>query len=99
MRIVLGVAGGIAAYKAIDVCRQLVDAGAHVAPVLTADATRFVGTVTFSCGTPSSRGFRCTQPLMRPEPARRRSPKSVPSTLRVTMVPVRAVISPMRSRS
>jgi phosphopantothenoylcysteine decarboxylase / phosphopantothenate---cysteine ligase len=47
-RVVLGVAGGIAAYKAIEVCRQLVDAGAHVAPVLTTDATRFVGTVTFS---------------------------------------------------
>ena len=35
-RIVLGVSGGIAAYKAIEVCRRLVDAGAHVAPVLTA---------------------------------------------------------------
>ena len=40
--------GGIAAYKAVEVCRRLVDAGAHVAPVLTADATRFVGEVTFS---------------------------------------------------
>ena len=47
-RVVLGVCGGIAAYKAIELCRRLVDAGAHVAPVLTADATRFVGTVTFS---------------------------------------------------
>jgi phosphopantothenoylcysteine decarboxylase/phosphopantothenate--cysteine ligase len=46
--VVLGVCGGIAAYKAIELCRRLVDAGAHVAPVLTADATRFVGTVTFS---------------------------------------------------
>ena len=36
--VVLGVTGGIAAYKAVDVCRQLVDAGAHVAPVLTAGA-------------------------------------------------------------
>ena len=34
-RIVLGVSGGIAAYKAVDVCRRLVDAGAHVIPVLT----------------------------------------------------------------
>ena len=34
-RVVLGVSGGIAAYKAIDVCRRLVDAGAHVVPVLT----------------------------------------------------------------
>jgi phosphopantothenoylcysteine decarboxylase/phosphopantothenate--cysteine ligase len=47
-RIVLGVTGGIAAYKAVEVCRRLVDAGAHVVPVLTDDATRFVGEVTFS---------------------------------------------------
>ncbi len=47
-RIVLGVCGGIAAYKAVEVCRLLVDAGAHVIPVLTAEATRFVGAVTFS---------------------------------------------------
>ena len=36
------------AYKAIDLCRRLVDAGAHVAPVLTPDALRFVGALTFS---------------------------------------------------
>jgi phosphopantothenoylcysteine decarboxylase / phosphopantothenate---cysteine ligase len=47
-RVVLGVTGGIAAYKAVEVCRRLVDAGAHVAPVLTEGATRFVGEVTFS---------------------------------------------------
>jgi phosphopantothenoylcysteine decarboxylase/phosphopantothenate--cysteine ligase len=47
-RVVLGVSGGIAAYKAVDVCRRMVDAGAHVMPVLTADALRFVGAVTFS---------------------------------------------------
>lgn len=47
-RVVLGVSGGIAAYKAIEVCRRLVDAGAFVSPVLTEDATRFVGAVTFS---------------------------------------------------
>jgi phosphopantothenoylcysteine decarboxylase/phosphopantothenate--cysteine ligase len=47
-RIVLGVSGGIAAYKAVEVCRRLVDAGAHVAPVLTEDALRFVGALTFS---------------------------------------------------
>ncbi|MCY4163900.1 MAG: bifunctional phosphopantothenoylcysteine decarboxylase/phosphopantothenate--cysteine ligase CoaBC [bacterium] len=46
-RIVLGVSGGIAAYKAVEVCRRLVDAGAHVMPVLTKGATRFVGTATF----------------------------------------------------
>src|ERR1700704_3427689 len=47
-RVVLGVTGGIAAYKAADVCRRLVDAGAHVVPVLADDAQRFVGAVTFS---------------------------------------------------
>jgi phosphopantothenoylcysteine decarboxylase / phosphopantothenate---cysteine ligase len=47
-RVVLGVSGGIAAYKAVDVCRRLVDGGAHVAPVLTTDALRFVGALTFS---------------------------------------------------
>jgi phosphopantothenoylcysteine decarboxylase / phosphopantothenate---cysteine ligase len=47
-RVVLGVSGGIAAYKAIEVCRRLVDAGVHVTPVLTDDATRFVGELTFS---------------------------------------------------
>ena len=40
--------GGIAAYKAVEVCRRLVDAGVHVAPVLTEDAQRFVGALTFS---------------------------------------------------
>ena len=47
-RIVLGVTGGIAAYKAVEVCRRLVDAGAHVAPVLTNGAEHFVGRTTFS---------------------------------------------------
>jgi phosphopantothenoylcysteine decarboxylase / phosphopantothenate---cysteine ligase len=47
-RIVLGVSGGIAAYKAIDVCRRLVDRGAYVIPVLTRGAMRFVGEATFS---------------------------------------------------
>jgi phosphopantothenoylcysteine decarboxylase/phosphopantothenate--cysteine ligase len=47
-RIVLGVSGGIAAYKAVEICRRLVDAGAHVMPVLTTGATRFVGPLTFS---------------------------------------------------
>ncbi len=46
-RIVLGITGGIAAYKAIEVCRRLTDAGAHVAPVMTKGALRFVGRATF----------------------------------------------------
>ncbi len=47
-QIVLGVSGGIAAYKAVEVCRRLVDLGAHVTPVLTAGALRFVGEATFA---------------------------------------------------
>ena len=46
--IVLCVSGGIAAYKAVELCRQLVDAGAHVAPVMTADAEHFIGKTTLS---------------------------------------------------
>jgi phosphopantothenoylcysteine decarboxylase/phosphopantothenate--cysteine ligase len=46
--IVLCVSGGIAAYKAVELCRQLVDAGAHVAPVMTSDAEHFIGKTTLS---------------------------------------------------
>ena len=46
-RIVLGVSGGIAAYKAVEICRRMVDAGAHVVPVLTDGALHFVGRTTF----------------------------------------------------
>jgi phosphopantothenoylcysteine decarboxylase/phosphopantothenate--cysteine ligase len=50
--VALCVTGGIAAYKAVIVARLLVQAGAHVVPVLSASASRFVGKVTFSgiCG-------------------------------------------------
>jgi phosphopantothenoylcysteine decarboxylase / phosphopantothenate---cysteine ligase len=47
-RIVVGVTGGIAAYKAVEVCRRLVDAGAHVMPVMTEGAERFIGRTTLS---------------------------------------------------
>ncbi|MFY9783882.1 MAG: bifunctional phosphopantothenoylcysteine decarboxylase/phosphopantothenate--cysteine ligase CoaBC [Acidimicrobiales bacterium] len=47
-RIVLGVAGGIAAYKSVELLRLLREKGYHVACVLTPDATRFVGALTFS---------------------------------------------------
>jgi phosphopantothenoylcysteine decarboxylase/phosphopantothenate--cysteine ligase len=47
-RVVLGVSGGIAAYKAIELCRRLVDAGAFVSPVLTPDSLHFVTEQTFS---------------------------------------------------
>jgi phosphopantothenoylcysteine decarboxylase/phosphopantothenate--cysteine ligase len=47
-RIVLGVAGGIAAYKSVELLRLLRDANYYVLPILTPDAARFVGEVTFS---------------------------------------------------
>ena len=47
-RVVLGVTGGISAYKAVEVCRRLVGAGAHVVPVMTAGASRFIGQATLS---------------------------------------------------
>jgi phosphopantothenoylcysteine decarboxylase / phosphopantothenate---cysteine ligase len=47
-RVVLGVSGGIAAYKAVEVCRRLMDGGAYVSPVLTKGSTRFIGPTTFS---------------------------------------------------
>ncbi|NNN10100.1 MAG: bifunctional phosphopantothenoylcysteine decarboxylase/phosphopantothenate--cysteine ligase CoaBC [Acidimicrobiaceae bacterium] len=47
-RIVLGVSGGIAAYKSVEILRRMRDAGYFVSPILTPDATRFVGAVTFS---------------------------------------------------
>ncbi len=42
MKIVLGVSGGIAAYKAPELVRRLQDAGADVRVILTPNATRFV---------------------------------------------------------
>lgn len=46
-RIVLGVGGGIAAYKAADLVRRLMERGAEVRVVMTGAATRFVTPATF----------------------------------------------------
>jgi phosphopantothenoylcysteine decarboxylase/phosphopantothenate--cysteine ligase len=46
-RVLLGVSGGIGAYKAALLARALVQAGADVEVVLTRGATRFVGAATF----------------------------------------------------
>lgn len=46
-RVLLGVSGGIAAYKAAELVRRLGDAGAEVRVVLTANAARFVTALTF----------------------------------------------------
>jgi phosphopantothenoylcysteine decarboxylase/phosphopantothenate--cysteine ligase len=54
-RVLMGVTGGIAAYKAADLCSKLVQAGALVDVVMTEAATRFVAPLTFSalCGRPA----------------------------------------------
>jgi phosphopantothenoylcysteine decarboxylase/phosphopantothenate--cysteine ligase len=47
-RVVLGVSGGIAAYKAADLLRRLTEAGHDVTVVPTAAALRFVGAATWA---------------------------------------------------
>ncbi|MCQ4166016.1 bifunctional phosphopantothenoylcysteine decarboxylase/phosphopantothenate--cysteine ligase CoaBC [Tahibacter sp. P2K] len=46
-RVLLGVTGGIAAYKAAELVRRLGDAGAQVRVVMTENAARFVTPLTF----------------------------------------------------
>ena len=46
-RILLGVTGGVAAYKAVMVASRLTQAGAVVDVVMTEAATRFVAPLTF----------------------------------------------------
>ena len=45
--ILLGVTGGIAAYKVADLCSKLVQAGASVSVVMTEAAAQFIGATTF----------------------------------------------------
>lgn len=46
-QVIVGVSGGIAAYKACTVVRQLAEAGHHVRVIPTESALRFVGAATF----------------------------------------------------
>ena len=46
--IIVGVTGGIAAYKTAALVSQLVQAGSHVTAVMTDDAKQFVGAATFA---------------------------------------------------
>ena len=50
-RLVLGVSGGIAAFKAVALARLAVEAGAEVRVVMTASATEFIGPATFAAVT------------------------------------------------
>lgn len=45
--ILLGVTGGVAAYKAADLCSKLVQAGAKVSVIMTQAAEQFIGATTF----------------------------------------------------
>jgi len=54
LNILLGVSGGIAAYKAVDLAGKLTAAGAKVNTVMTANACRFVGPKSFEAVTGSA---------------------------------------------
>ena len=66
-RVVLGVSGGIAAYKACDVLRALTETGHHVDVVPTESALRFVGSATFEAlsGNPVTDGVFSDVPSVR----------------------------------
>ncbi len=48
MKIALGVSGGIAAYKAAEIVRQLQERGVRVQVIMTAAAQEFVRPLTFA---------------------------------------------------
>ncbi|MCL5070297.1 MAG: bifunctional phosphopantothenoylcysteine decarboxylase/phosphopantothenate--cysteine ligase CoaBC [Actinobacteria bacterium] len=47
-KIILGITGSIAAYKAADICSKLVKSGAVVYPVMSPNALYFINPITFS---------------------------------------------------
>ena len=51
LNILLGVTGGVAAYKAVDLASKLTAAGANVQTVMTENACRFIGPVSFEAVT------------------------------------------------
>jgi phosphopantothenoylcysteine synthetase/decarboxylase len=54
LNILLGVTGGIAAYKAVDLAGKLTAAGAQVKTIMTEDACRLVGQKSFEAVTQSA---------------------------------------------
>lgn len=54
LNILLGVTGGIAAYKAVDLAGKLTTAGARVKTIMTEDACRLVGQKSFEAVTQSA---------------------------------------------
>ncbi len=83
MRVVLGVCGGIAAYKAVELARDLQSEGAVVRVAMTREATRFVGPITFSTLT----GHPVTTDLL-PEAA----PPEIPHTTLARMADVVVIV-------
>jgi phosphopantothenoylcysteine decarboxylase/phosphopantothenate--cysteine ligase len=67
-RILLGVSGGIAAYKSAYLARRLTEAGAVVRVVMTEAATEFLGTATLAgiTGHPVTTGFSVTDDSVSP---------------------------------
>jgi phosphopantothenoylcysteine synthetase/decarboxylase len=53
LNILLGVTGGVAAYKAVDLASKLTSAGANIHTVMTENACRFVGPKSFEAVTNS----------------------------------------------
>jgi len=64
--IVIGVSGGIAAYKAAALTSLLVQQGAGVTAVLTRNARRFVGAATFAALTARPVATRSFNPVVHP---------------------------------
>ena len=67
-RIVLGVTGGIAAYKSAYLARRLIEAGAEVRVIMTESATEFIGAATLSglTGHPVTTDFSATPESVSP---------------------------------
>ncbi|MHB8535572.1 MAG: bifunctional phosphopantothenoylcysteine decarboxylase/phosphopantothenate--cysteine ligase CoaBC [Sulfuricaulis sp.] len=70
-RILLGITGGIAAYKSADTVRRLRDAGAEVRAIMTAAATEFITPLTLQAvsGHPVHRQLLDAEPGQRPTDA------------------------------
>ena len=49
-KIILGITGGIAAYKAASLVRLLVKGGAEVQVIMTPNAKEFIAMWTWACG-------------------------------------------------
>ena len=68
-RILLGVTGSVAAFKAPDLVREIRDRGGEVACVMTAAATRFLGAATLEAMSGNPVGVDLFDPRSRALPA------------------------------